>query len=139
MEIIRRDSAKEGPARPPTERRTATFTGTVYGDPLLDGSEGAAVTSVFFAPGARTFWHSHEHGQILTVVSGRGLICQHGSEIEVLNAGDLAWSPPGELHWHGAAPATSVLHRAISLGLTTWASHVSDEEYEALRAIGRES
>jgi quercetin dioxygenase-like cupin family protein len=123
----------------PTQQRTDTFTGLVLGDPVLAGADGIIINDIFFAPGARTFWHSHEHGQILTVVSGRGLICQHGGAIEVLNAGDLAWSPPGELHWHGAAPATSVLHRAISLGLTTWAAHVSDEEYEALRAIGRDS
>jgi quercetin dioxygenase-like cupin family protein len=123
----------------PTQHRTDTFTGLVLGDPVLAGADGILINDVFFAPGARTFWHSHERGQILTVVSGSGLICQHGGEVEVLNAGDLAWSPPGELHWHGAAPATSMLHRAISLGLTTWASHVSDEEYEALRAIGQDS
>ena len=123
----------------PTQQRTDTFTGLVLGDPVLAGTDGILINDVFFAPGARTFWHSHERGQILTVVSGSGLICQHGGEIEVLNAGDLAWSPPGELHWHGAAPATSMLHRAISLGLTTWASHVSDEEYEAPRVIGQDS
>jgi quercetin dioxygenase-like cupin family protein len=116
-----------------TQQRTDTFTGLVLGDPVLAGADGILINDVFFAPGARTFWHSHERGQILTVVSGSGLICQHGGKIQVLNAGDLAWSPPGELHWHGAAPATSMLHRAISLGLTTWASHVSDEEYGVIR------
>jgi len=123
----------------PTQQRTETFTGLVFGDPVLAGVDGIVINDVFFAPGARTFWHSHESGQFLTVVSGNGLICQHGGQIQVLSAGDLAWSPPGELHWHGAAPATSMLHRAISLGRTTWASHVSDEEYEALLAIGQDS
>lgn len=123
----------------PTQQRTGTFTGLVFGDPVLAGADGILINDVFFAPGARTHWHSHEHGQILAVVSGSGLICQHGGEIQLLNAGDLAWSPPGELHWHGAASATSMLHRAISLGKTTWASDVSDEEYAALRRIGNGS
>jgi quercetin dioxygenase-like cupin family protein len=64
------------------------------------------------------------------VISGSGLICSRGGHVKELTAGDLAWSEPGELHWHGAAPATSILHRAISLGQTTWASSVSDAEYE---------
>jgi quercetin dioxygenase-like cupin family protein len=119
----------------PTQQRTDTFTGLVFGDPVLAGVDGVVINDVFFAPGARTYWHSHEHGQILIVVSGSGLICQHGGPVQVLSAGDLVWSPPGVRHWHGAAPATSMLHRAISLGKTTWESYVSDEEYGALRAI----
>lgn len=123
----------------PTQQRTGTFTGLVFGDPVLADVDGIVINDVFFAPGARTYWHSHERGQFLTVISGSGLICQQGGQVQVLSAGDLAWSPPGELHWHGAAPATSMLHRAISLGQTTWASHVSDDEYEALLAIGLDS
>jgi len=115
----------------PTQQRTDTFTGLVFADPVLADGDGIVINNVFFTPGARTYWHSHEHGQILMVVSGSGLICPHGGDVQVLTAGDLAWSPPGELHWHGAAPATSILHRAISLGQTTWASHVSEAEYGA--------
>lgn len=115
----------------PTLQRTDTFTGLVFADAVLAGADGIVINNVFFAPGARTYWHSHERGQILMVVSGSGLICDRGGQVQVLNAGDLAWSPPGELHWHGAGPATSILHRAISLGQTTWASNVSDAEYGA--------
>jgi len=121
-----------GNPRLPTQRRTGTFTGLVFGDPVLAETDGTLINDVFFAPGARTNWHSHERGQILIVISGSGLICQHGGDIQVLNAGDLVWSPPGVMHWHGAGPATSMLHRAISLGETTWLSDVSDEEYGAL-------
>src|SRR5215469_4655810 len=129
MEIIRRDSSKEGPAGPPTERRTATFTGTVYGDALLDGTGGAAATSVFFAPGARTFWHSHENGQVLHVLEGRGVIGTQGGTPQPIGPGDLVWAPPGELHWHGGGPDSMVLHLAISLGQTTWHGPVSDDDY----------
>jgi len=114
-----------------TQQRTGTFTGLVFADPVLAGTDGIVVNNIFFSPGARTYWHSHEHGQILIVISGSGLICQAGGEIQALTAGDLAWSAPGELHWHGAAPATSILHRAISLGQTTWAGGVTDAEYGA--------
>ena len=129
MEIIRRDSVKDAPDGPPTERRTATFTGTVYADALLDGSEGAAATSVFFAPGARTFWHSHENGQVLHVLEGRGVVGTTDDPPRPIGAGDLVWAPPGELHWHGGGPDSMVLHLAISLGQTTWHGPVSDDDY----------
>jgi quercetin dioxygenase-like cupin family protein len=121
---------RDGNPGTPTQQRTGTFTGLVFADSVLAGTDGIVINNVFFSPGARTYWHSHEHGQILIVISGSGLICARGGDVQVLSAGDLAWSPPGELHWHGAAPATSILHRAISLGETTWATHVSDAEYK---------
>jgi quercetin dioxygenase-like cupin family protein len=129
MEIIKRDGAKDGPADPPTEERTATFTGTVYADALIDGSEGAAVTSVFFAPGARTFWHSHENGQVLHVLEGRGVVGTQGEAAQPIGPGDLVWAPPGELHWHGGRQDSMVLHLAVSLGQTTWHGPVSDDDY----------
>jgi quercetin dioxygenase-like cupin family protein len=129
MEIIRRDSANDGPAGQRTEHRTATFTGTVYGDALLDGSEGAAVTSVFFAPGARTFWHSHENGQVLHVLEGRGVVGTEDDTPQPIGTGDVVWAKPGELHWHGGGPDSMVLHLAISLGQTTWHGPVSDDDY----------
>jgi quercetin dioxygenase-like cupin family protein len=127
MDIIRRDSAAEGA----TEHRTSTFSGTVYGDVLLNGSEGVAATSVFFAPGGRTFWHSHEKGQVLHVLEGRGLVATEGGTPQPIGPGDLVWAPPGELHWHGGGPKSMVLHLAISLGRTTWHGPVSDDDYSS--------
>jgi quercetin dioxygenase-like cupin family protein len=129
MEIIRRDREKDGPDGTPTEHRTATFTGTVYADALLDGSDGAAVTSVFFAPGARTFWHTHENGQVLHVLEGRGVIGTQGETPRPIGPGDVVWASPGELHWHGGGPDSMVLHLAISLGRTSWHGPVSDDDY----------
>jgi len=129
MEIMRRDSAKEAPAGPPTEQRSATFTGTVYADQLLDGTGGAAVTSVFFAPGARTHWHSHENGQVLHVLEGRGVVGTHDHAAQPIGPGDIVFAPPGEVHWHGGGPDSMVLHLAISLGRTTWHDPVADDEY----------
>jgi quercetin dioxygenase-like cupin family protein len=125
MELIKRNNGTAAS----TQLRTATFTGVVYGDPLLDGTEGVAVTSVFFAPGARTYWHSHAHGQVLHVVSGSGLIGVDGETPRPLGAGDVVWSPPGELHWHGGGPDSALLHLAVSLGVTSWGEPVSDADY----------
>lgn len=125
MEIVRGPR----PDRKPSDRRTATFTGVVYGEPLLATAEGVAVTSVFFAPGARTYWHSHDHGQVLRVLDGHGLVCAEGGEPQRLDAGDLVWALPGEVHWHGGAADSMLLHLAVSLGTTNWLGPVSDDEY----------
>jgi quercetin dioxygenase-like cupin family protein len=116
---------------PPSEQRTTTFTGLVYADPVLASPGEVTVARVFFAPAARTFWHWHERGQLLYVVSGRGLICTDDGLPEQLAAGDVVWAPPGERHWHGGGPDTVLLHLATSLGKTNWLDAVSDAEYAA--------
>ncbi len=128
MQIIRRTGGEEAAAAP-TEQRTATFTGTVYADALLDGAEGAAVTSVLFAPGGRTFWHSHSRGQVLHVLEGRGQVAAEGQAPQPIGPGDVVWAAPGEVHWHGSGPESMMLHLAVSLGPTTWLGPVSDADY----------
>lgn len=107
------------------------FTGTVYPYVTMAATDGVTINTVDFTPGARTFWHHHEHGQILQVLAGRGLVQSLGGEVHVLRAGDTVWVPPGESHWHGAAPDSFMAHTAISLGATIWAEEVSDAEYHA--------
>ena len=109
----------------PSEQRPATVTGEAWFDPVLPATDGTTITTVFFAPGARTFWHTHENGQILQVLAGRGLICTDGSPPREIAAGDTVWVPPGERHWHGAAPGSFMTHTAISLGATRWAEEVT--------------
>ena len=47
--------------------------------------------------------------------------------------GDVVWFPPGEKHWHGAAPTTAMIHIAIQEQLdgkaVDWMEQVSDEQY----------
>ncbi|PJK23834.1 cupin [Mycobacterium goodii] len=97
----------------------------------MPATDGVTINTVNFTPGARTHWHSHEHGQILQVLAGRGLIQADGGPVHVLRAGDTVWSPPGERHWHGAAPDSYLVHTAISLGTTAWETAVTDDEYTA--------
>ena len=112
-------------------QRSDTFVGEVWSDPVVSGTEGVAVNSIFFAPGARTNWHYHEHGQLLQVTAGSGWVCTHGDAPQPLAAGDTVWAPAGELHWHGAGPSSFMTHTATSLGTTEWQEPVSDDDYEA--------
>jgi quercetin dioxygenase-like cupin family protein len=112
------------------------FTGAVRIDPLFQTSAPARVAgaSVTFEPGARTAWHTHPLGQTLIVTSGRGLVQREGGAIEEINPGDVIWFPPGEKHWHGAAPTTAMTHIAIQENLdgkvVEWMEKVSDEQYQ---------
>ncbi|MCY1137216.1 cupin domain-containing protein [Actinoplanes sp. Pm04-4] len=117
MRIVRQSD------RGPGEQRM-TVTGQVWFEPVLPATDGTTMANVTFSPGARTFWHSHEGGQVLQIVSGRGLICSDGGEPEEIRAGDVVWIPAGERHWHGAAADSPMTHLAISLGTTHWAEEV---------------
>jgi quercetin dioxygenase-like cupin family protein len=112
-----------------SQQRGETFTGTVWADPVLPTTDGVTINNVFFTPGARTHWHHHEHGQILQVTAGTGLVCAHGGAPRRLNPGDVVWVPAGERHWHGATPDSYMIHTAVSLGTTAWDRAVGDEEY----------
>jgi len=119
-----------------SQRRGDTFTGEVWATPVLAEAGSVMVASIFFTPGARTFWHSHDNGQVLQVVSGSGLICREGGRPRPLRPGDTVWAPPGEVHWHGASPAAAMSHQAVSLGTTRWAGPVSDADYTAGSGAG---
>jgi quercetin dioxygenase-like cupin family protein len=120
------------PGRAPgalSEQRSATFTGTVWADPVLPATDGTTINNVFFSPGARTHWHRHEAGQVLHVTAGSGFVCAQGDAPQRLGVGDTVWIAPGEMHWHGAAPGSYLLHLAVSLGTTEWHEPVKDDEY----------
>lgn len=112
-----------------SERRSATFTGEVWADPVLVQTDGVTINNVFFAPGARTHWHTHERGQILFVVAGYGRVFAEGAATQPIRTGDTVWIGPGERHWHGAGKSTYMIHLAVSLGDHDWQEPVSDEDY----------
>jgi quercetin dioxygenase-like cupin family protein len=112
-----------------SERRSATFTGEVWADPILASTDGVTINNVFFAPLARTHWHTHEGGQILMVTYGQGKIHAADGDEHRIRPGDTVWISPGERHWHGAGEATCMAHVAISLGAPEWLEPVTDEEY----------
>ena len=91
-------------------RETENFTGTVWADPVLAATDGVMINNVFFEPGSRTYWHSHDGGQVLHVLAGQGRVCLRGGEPETIGAGDIVFFEPGEEHWHGADEEQYLLH-----------------------------
>lgn len=118
----------------PSEVKTETFTGQVFADPVMPAQDGVVINNVFFSPGARTFWHTHEAGQVLIVLGGQGWVCVEGEAAAPLRAGDTVWIPKGEKHWHGAAADSYLLHTAISIGKTNWMEEVAEAQYKASAA-----
>jgi quercetin dioxygenase-like cupin family protein len=95
------------------------FPGKILGDARLflfdiprEETELTAMT-VELKDGARATWHSHPRGQILVVISGLGQVQAEGGEIVELEPGDSVWAPPGERHWHGAAPGHDCTYTSI--------------------------
>src|SRR3954447_24235262 len=122
---------KRSGAQPSGKGPAEWFTGTVRIDPLFSPPDPARVAGalVSFEPGARTAWHTHPLGQTLFVLSGVGRAQTWGGKVIVLRPGDTVWIPPGEKHWHGAAPTTGMSHLAMQEALdgsvVTWLEHVS--------------
>lgn len=126
---------KRSGSRPSGTGPAEYFTGTVRVDPLFEANAPARArgSSVTFEPGARTAWHTHPLGQTLIVTAGCGRAQRWGGPIEEIRPGDVIWFPPGEKHWHGAAPTTAVTHIAIQEHLdgrtVDWMEKVSDRQY----------
>lgn len=112
------------------------FTGTVRVDPLFpepNGPTHATGSYVTFEPGARTAWHVHPVGQTLVVTAGAGRVQRWGDPVQEIRPGDVVWIPPGQKHWHGAAPTTAMTHMAITElsggKAIDWLEKVSDAQY----------
>jgi quercetin dioxygenase-like cupin family protein len=128
---------KRSGAQPSNKGPADWFTGAVRIDPLFQAGDPARVTgaSVTFEPGARTAWHTHPLGQTLIVTAGCGRAQRWGGPVEEIRSGDVVWFPPGEKHWHGAAPTTAMTHTAIQEThngkAVDWLEQVSDAQYGA--------
>ncbi|WP_435226124.1 (R)-mandelonitrile lyase [Streptomyces sp. Tue6028] len=112
------------------------FTGDAWADVIYRGEEPSRTraNAVHFAPGARTAWHSHGIGQTLYIVEGIALIQSRGGKIFEAHPGQVIWTPPGEEHWHGAAPDHFMTHIALWEGDDVdWLDHVTDTEYAGPR------
>jgi quercetin dioxygenase-like cupin family protein len=114
------------PAQPGTQ--VCATTGDVLIDNMLK-EDGVSVNGAMFKPGAHTFWHSHERGQIFFISSGRGMIATQDGHAHEVRSGDVVYAPPGEVHWHGAAPDCFVTYTSISLGATKFGEDVASADY----------
>lgn len=123
-------------SRPSRRMPADSFTGTVWQEPIIEAPAPARVRAAFvrFEPGARTAWHIHPLGQTLCVISGIGRVQTWGEKVREIRPGDVVWIPPNEKHWHGAGPATNMVHIATQEALdgkhVAWMEHVTDEQYK---------
>jgi quercetin dioxygenase-like cupin family protein len=129
------------PRQPTAKGDKDIFTGDVWLDVVVRGEQPSRVrvSIVRFAPGARNAWHAHAVGQTVHVTDGIGRIQARGGEVLEIHPGDTIHTPPGEWHWHGAAPDQFMTHLAIWEAPATgpeseWGDRVSDAEYFGTRA-----
>jgi quercetin dioxygenase-like cupin family protein len=131
MEVLPQQPSAQGPAE--------MFTGVVHFDVIAKGEEPSRmrVNSVHFSPDARTAWPCHAVGQTLHVTEGVGRIQSRGGDVIEIRPGDTIYTPPGEWHWHGAAPEHFMTHLAMweapapdaDVPESEWGELVTDEEY----------
>lgn len=131
MEILPKEPTTKGPAE--------FFIGDVFVDVIADGVAPSRlrVISVHFTPGAHTAWHRHANGQTLHVTEGVGFVGTRDGKVVEVHPGHTIYTPPGEWHWHGAAPDHFMTHLAMWEGLgegqsgpeAEWGDHLTTEEY----------
>jgi quercetin dioxygenase-like cupin family protein len=127
------------PKQPTRKAPAEWFTGDVYIDAIhirKPEPSRMACGCVHFTPGARTAWHSHAMGQTLLITEGIALLGARDGTVIVARPGQVVYTPPGEEHWHGAAPDSFMVHIALYEGTqdgdgARWLEHVTDEQYKA--------
>ena len=115
------------------EGDSSTFTGRATMGRFLGGGKGGktqvGTITVTFEPGSRTYWHSHDDGQVLIASEGHGVVENRDGDRHLLHPGDIVWAPPGEVHWHGAVPDSALVQTAVSLGEARWEEEVPEDRY----------
>ena len=96
---------------------------------VMDGKDLSAARRSFEA-GARTFWHSHDNGQLLLVEDGRMRTQKKGGAIKELGKGESDYTGPKVVHWHGAVSGQALVQINVGFGgETRWMEQVTDAEY----------
>jgi quercetin dioxygenase-like cupin family protein len=63
---------------------------------------------------------------VLYILEGEGRVGNESEEVQV-RAGDVVYTPPGEKHWHGAAPGHTMTHLSITnVGSPEWLGPVEE-------------
>ena len=106
------------------------FTGT---STVMEGKDLSAARRHFDA-GARTYWHSHDRGQLLLVEEGRMRVQKRGQPMRELGVGESDYTGPNIVHWHGAAPDQPLTQINVGFGGgAKWFDEVSADEYNGRR------
>lgn len=126
------------PTVPTVKNPPEQFSGEVWLDVIASphtAEQRMTVATVRFAPGARTAWHSHARGQYLRVIEGVARFGDRAGNILEVHAGQTLYTPPGQEHWHAAAPGCFMTHIAMlesgddPATTTIWNEHISDDDY----------
>lgn len=95
----------------------------------MDGKDLSAARR-HFEPGARTYWHSHDKGQLLLVEQGRMRTQKKGGPVRELGVGESDYAGPNVVHWHGAAGNEPLVQINIGFGGgAKWLDEVTDADY----------
>ncbi len=109
---------------------TPRFTGT---STPMDGKDLSAARRSFEA-GARSYWHSHDNGQLLLVEKGKMRTQKRGQPMKELGAGESDYAGPNVVHWHGAAPNESLVQINVGFGGgSKWYEEVTADQYNGKR------
>jgi quercetin dioxygenase-like cupin family protein len=115
-----------GRAQQPPAPTPPRFTGT---STAMEGKD-LTIARRRFEPGARTYWHSHEHGQLLMVELGRMRVQKRGQPMLELGVGGTDYTAPDVVHWHGAAPGQALVQINAGFGgAAKWFDEVTADEY----------
>ncbi len=105
---------------------TPQFTGT---STVMDGKDLSAARRSFEA-GARSYWHSHDNGQLLYVEKGVMRTQKRGEKMRELKVGESDYTGPNVVHWHGAAPKEPLVQINVGFGGgSKWYEAVTDAQY----------
>jgi len=109
---------------------TPRFTGT---STAMDGKD-LTVARRSFEPGARTYWHSHDHGQLLLVEKGKMRVQARGKPMRELGAGESDYAGPNIVHWHGASATEALVQINVGFGAgSKWYEEVTADQYSGRR------
>jgi len=115
-----------GRAQQPPGATPPRFTGT---STAMEGKD-LTIARRRFEPGARTYWHSHERGQLLMVEQGRMRVQKRGQPMQELNVGGTDYTAHDIVHWHGAAPGQALVQINAGFGgAAKWFDEVTADEY----------
>jgi quercetin dioxygenase-like cupin family protein len=112
--------------QPPAGATPPRFTGTSTAMEAKD----LTIARRRFEPGARTYWHSHDNGQLLLVEQGRMRLQKRGDMMRELGVGQSDYTAPNIVHWHGAAPDQALVQINAGFGgVAKWFEEVSADQY----------
>ena len=112
------------PAAPQPGGVQITGTSTV-----MDGKD-LSVARRRFEPGARSYWHSHDNGQLLYVEGGRMWTAKRGQAKHELGPGESDYTAPNVEHWHGATTQSHLVQVNVGWGGgTKWLEPVPEADY----------